>query len=272
VQLRKHFVISAVFAVLAFMFVLLPSEAADEVDQDVSVLPPEGVQSWSGPDILRQTFTPEEDSLTKVALYLAPAAVTETTGDVFVTVEVKVVGAGTVIGSDIELVPDGFEGGWVEFDFPTVAVTPGDDYAIEASVDDDSQALGWGTSTSIAYAGGQAGLISGMILSPQTYDFLFKTYYEESESPECGSILFGSAPPPGGGFGTFALNCGSLDQLVEASGCPEATATFFYNKPDGSFAVYIPGALVAIVNEEFTGIFDGDPAIEENTIFTAKCV
>jgi hypothetical protein len=59
---------------------------------------------------------------------------------------------------------------------------------------------------------------------------------------------------------------------VTASGCPEATATFFYNKPDGSFAVYIPGSEVGVVNAEFLGIFNGDPAIDETTIFTAKCV
>jgi hypothetical protein len=262
--------VSAVFAALAFMLVLLPSEAADEVDQDVSVLPPEGVQSWASLDTLRQTFTPEETALTKVSLYLAPAGVAATTGDVFVSVEVKRVGVGTVVGSDIVLVPDGFTGGWVDFDFPTVSITTGVQYAIEASVDDDAQKLGWGNNSTIDYAGGDGFYVDSNLLTPLHFDFLFQTYYEESS--ECGSILFGSAPPPGGGFGTFALNCGSLDQLVEASGCPEATAVFFYNKPDGDFAVYIPGSAVAIVNEEFLGIFNGDPAIEENTIFTARCV
>ena len=149
-------------------------------------------------------------------------------------------------------------------------MTPGDLYSIYVTVSDNSYGLAWAYNTDDPYADGQAGHVTaGPILTPQTYDFLFQTYYEAAE---CGEVLFGSVPPPGGGFGTFALSCGTLEELVTASECPEETVTFFYNKPDGSFAVYIPGADVGIVNAEFTGIFNGDPAIETNTIFTAKCV
>lgn len=87
-----------------------------------------------------------------------------------------------------------------------------------------------------------------------------------------GGIIGGNKPPVAGGFGTFAFGGGTFAQLLEASECPEETATFFYNKPDGSFAVYIPGSDVTIVNEEFLGIFNGEPAIDETTIFTAKCM
>ncbi len=147
-------------------------------------------------------------------------------------------------------------------------MTPGSTYAILVTVNDDTQELTWAWSND-AYDDGEAGFVSGMILTPQPFDFLFKTYYEAAE---CGDILFGSPPPEDGGFGTFAFSCGTLEELLTASGCPEATATFFYNKPDGSFAVYIPGSEVAVVNAEFLGIFDGDPTIDETTIFTAKCV
>ncbi len=44
-------------------------------------------------------------------------------------------------------------------------------------------------------------------------------------------ILYGNQPPAGGGFGTFAFCGGTWEQLLEASGCPEATSVFFYNTP-----------------------------------------
>jgi len=87
-----------------------------------------------------------------------------------------------------------------------------------------------------------------------------------------GTILYGSTPPANGGFGTFSFGGGTLSQLLNASGCPEATSVFFYNKPDGTFAVWIPGSGVEIVNDEFLDIFDGTPPVPEGTIFTAKCV
>ena len=56
-----------------------------------------------------------------------------------------------------------------------------------------------------------------------------------------GTILFGTKPPAAGGFGTFAFAGGTFAQLLSASGCPQATAgLFFYNKPDGAFATWIP--------------------------------
>jgi hypothetical protein len=87
-----------------------------------------------------------------------------------------------------------------------------------------------------------------------------------------GVIVYGSAPPPAGGYGTFFFSGGAFDQLLAASGCPEETAVFFYNKPDGAFAVWIPGTDVSIVNEEFLSIFGGDPPLPYGVIFTARCL
>lgn len=250
------------------------AQAADTVDQNVDDLPAEGVTNWDVMEgvhpvtVLRQTFTPTKSSITSVALYLQPEGVAATTGPVFVTVEVKKSGAGTLVGSDIVSVPSGATGAWVTFDFPSAAITAGQVYAIEASVDDDTNDLGWGYSNSAAYAGGTAGLVGDSLLFPKAYDFLFKTYSEDSE---CGTILFGSAPPASGGFGTFALNCGSTEQLLDASGCPEATAVFFYNKPDGTFVVWVTGSTVAAVNAAFLDLFSGTPDIEDATIFSARC-
>jgi hypothetical protein len=85
-------------------------------------------------------------------------------------------------------------------------------------------------------------------------------------------ILYGNKPPAGGGFGTFAFCGGTYEQLLTASGCPKATAVFFYNKPDGGFAVWIPGTDVSSVNDEILSIFPNvHTPIPEGTIFTAKC-
>lgn len=273
----KRALVSAAFAGVALTLLLLPASAADTVDQQVPTTPPEGVEGWDGTEggnaieILRQTFTPAQASLTKVELYLAPDGVAATTGDVFVTVQVKKAGVGTVVATEIVKVPSGATGAWVTFDFPTATVDVGQSYSIEASVDNDTKKLAWGYSNSAAYAGGTGAIVTaGPLLYPKAYDFLFKTYYESSSA--CGQLLFGSKPPAAGGFGTFAINCGDVADLVTVSGCPAATSAFFYNKADGGFAVYLPGATVVVVNAEFLGIFNGTPDIDESTIFTGKCV
>ena len=85
-------------------------------------------------------------------------------------------------------------------------------------------------------------------------------------------ILYGFAPPAAGGFGTFAFCGGTYAQLLAASKCPAATSAFFYNRPNGTWAVYIPGADVAAANAEIYSIFPSEHApIPAGTIFTAKC-
>jgi len=91
-----------------------------------------------------------------------------------------------------------------------------------------------------------------------------------SVEAQTGGILGGNKPPAGGGFGTFAFGGGTFAQLLAASECPEETATFFYNKPDGSYAVYIPAA-PDVANAEIMALFAGD-SIPPGTLFTAKCV
>jgi hypothetical protein len=89
-------------------------------------------------------------------------------------------------------------------------------------------------------------------------------------------ILAGFPPPAGGGFGTFEFCGGTYEQLFDASNCPgpmsASLSAFFYNKPSGTFAVWIPGSTVAAVNAEFMTIFPNqDIPIPAGTIFTAKC-
>jgi len=85
-------------------------------------------------------------------------------------------------------------------------------------------------------------------------------------------ILYGFKPPAAGGFGTFAFCGGTYAQLLAASGCPAATSAFFYNKPSGTFAVWIPGAEVAAANAEIFTIFPNEHMpIPAGTIWTAKC-
>jgi len=85
-------------------------------------------------------------------------------------------------------------------------------------------------------------------------------------------ILYGFPPPAAGGFGTFAFCGGTYAQLLAASKCPMATSAFFYNKPSGTFAVWIPGAEVAAANAEIYSIFPSEHTpIPAGTIWTAKC-
>jgi len=87
-------------------------------------------------------------------------------------------------------------------------------------------------------------------------------------------ILNGFPPPAGGGFGTFEFCGGTFAQLYDASNCPgpmsASQSAFFYNKPSGTFAVWIPGSTVAAVNAELTALWPEQ--IPPGTIFTAKCV
>jgi hypothetical protein len=85
-------------------------------------------------------------------------------------------------------------------------------------------------------------------------------------------ILYGNKPPAGGGFGTFAFCGGSYEKLLAVSGCPAATAVFYYNTPAGGYVVWIPGSTVAVVNADFQATFPNEHMpIPMGTIFTAKC-
>jgi hypothetical protein len=88
---------------------------------------------------------------------------------------------------------------------------------------------------------------------------------------QAGTIIGGNKPPAGGGFGSFVYGGGSFADLVTASGCPQESAAYFYNKPNGSFAVYIPGTQVSIVNQDIMGLFPND-SIPLGTIFLGRCV
>ncbi|MFN8584199.1 MAG: hypothetical protein U0446_02590 [Dehalococcoidia bacterium] len=85
----------------------------------------------------------------------------------------------------------------------------------------------------------------------------------------CPPSTSGTLPPASGGFGTFGFCGGTFDDLLTTSGCPHDTALFFYNRPDGTWAVWLPGATVLEINAPIRALFPtGIPA---NTIFTARC-
>lgn len=86
-----------------------------------------------------------------------------------------------------------------------------------------------------------------------------------------GVIVYGFRPPASGGYGTFSFGGGTFEELLAASGCPRGSSAFFFNKTDGTFAVWIPGAQVAVVNEEILALFGGTPPLPEGVIFTARC-
>ncbi len=57
--------------------------------------------------------------------------------------------------------------------------------------------------------------------------------------------------------------------LLEASGCPEATATFWATNEDGDFVTFIPGAAVEVVNAAWRDLFGS--AIPYYTALLGRC-
>jgi len=94
------------------------------------------------------------------------------------------------------------------------------------------------------------------------------TYGQAPGSGAPGTIISGSIPLSGG-FGLFVFGGGTSQQLVTASGCPQATATF-YTTNVGGFVVYIPGSGVQAVNAAWNALYaSGIPA---TTALIGKCV
>ena len=76
---------------------------------------------------------------------------------------------------------------------------------------------------------------------------------------KAGTFLSGEIPHAGG-FGLVVFGGGTTSQLLDASGCPRATAAF-YVTAGARFVSYIPGALVGEVNAAWNTRFaDGLPA------------
>lgn len=91
------------------------------------------------------------------------------------------------------------------------------------------------------------------------------TYTEEEDTT--GEIISGGIPA--GGFGLFVFGGGTNEQLVDASGCPEATVTFYATNAQGGFVTYIPGSNVQAVNAAWNALFpSGIPAM---TALIGKC-
>ena len=74
--------------------------------------------------------------------------------------------------------------------------------------------------------------------------------------------------PKDGGFGLVVFGGGSNDDLIEASGCPEETATFWATD-DGDFVTFIPGAAVSAVNNAWNTLFVDE--IPYNTALIGRC-
>ena len=97
-----------------------------------------------------------------------------------------------------------------------------------------------------------------------------------------GASIRGNLPPASGGWGQFTFCGGTFDELLTTSECPEESAVFFFNKPDGTFAVWVPGSDVEAVNNAIKAVFAGAivsgplgdyfaSTIPSLTIFTARC-
>lgn len=84
-----------------------------------------------------------------------------------------------------------------------------------------------------------------------------------------GAGFLSGSIPADGGFGLVVFAGGTNDDLLEASGCPEATATFWATD-DGEFVTFIPGAAVSAVNTAWNSLFPGQ--IPANTALIGRCL
>ena len=85
-----------------------------------------------------------------------------------------------------------------------------------------------------------------------------------------GLITAGSKPPPDGGFGLFAFSGGTFEELVAASECASASASFYATNVEGEFVPYVPGAEVVVVNQAWNRLFP-DGLIPPGTALLGKC-
>jgi hypothetical protein len=84
--------------------------------------------------------------------------------------------------------------------------------------------------------------------------------------PDTGGIVSGGVPRSG--FGLFVFGGGTEAQLVAASGCPAETSAFWATNGIGQFVVFVPGADVSVVNDQWrvhfrAGIPSGTPLLGE---------
>ena len=84
-----------------------------------------------------------------------------------------------------------------------------------------------------------------------------------------GPGMLSGAVPRAGGLGLVVFGGGTAAQLVQASGCPAATAAFWATASSGEFVIYLPAATVAELNARWHALFPaGLPA---NQPLLAKC-
>lgn len=92
-------------------------------------------------------------------------------------------------------------------------------------------------------------------------DILEDAFMYAADEDTTGEIISGDIPATG--FGLFVFGGGTNAQLLEASECPQATATFYATNSSGGFVAYIPGSGVAAVNAAWNALFpSGIPELE----------
>lgn len=116
-----------------------------------------------------------------------------------------------------------------------------------------------------------SGTVDVTVTNPDTQTDTLDDAFTYGQAPGAGApgtIISGSIPIAGG-FGLFVFGGGTNQQLLTASGCPQATATFFSTNA-GAFVVYIPGTGVQAVNAAWNALYaNGVPA---TTALIGKCV
>lgn len=83
----------------------------------------------------------------------------------------------------------------------------------------------------------------------------------------------GAAPGPinlpARGFGLFVFAGGTSEQLLTATGCPQASAAYYATNPAGEFVVYVPGTSIGAVNAAWRALFPA--SIPANTPLVGRC-
>jgi hypothetical protein len=114
-----------------------------------------------------------------------------------------------------------------------------------------------------------AGILEFRVTALDPYQHFASAQVRVTAYVSQGHLTYGAVPPDGGSELVIFGGGGNLD-LVVASGCPPATATFWTTDDDGNFVIYLPGTDVAVVNAAWDEKFGGN--IPAGTPLLGRCV
>jgi len=118
-------------------------------------------------------------------------------------------------------------------------------------------------------APGTAGILQFKVTAYDPYLHAGSATVNVTAYVSAGKLTYGEVPREGG-FALVVFGGGLSLDLVYASGCPPATASFWTTDNAGRFVVYLPGSTVAVVNAAWEAKW-GDEGIPEGTPLLGRC-